>query len=129
MTLTEEDFESLLRQWGAWAYVNIDRMMGASPPGWVRDMKTGYERDERIKRQTGVAPMSDEDGAAFDKVVCSLYPLNHEYWDVIVLTYCFHFKVGELDDHFGKKKNYHSRLKSAAFRTLYGIFYGVKIAV
>jgi len=127
--LTMNDFEEELYRWGKWAYINVDKMLGARPPGWVFDMKRGYELDNRRERQNRINPMDDDVAPDFDKIVCKLASVSEEYLKVIVLYYCFHASLSKLDRAKNKPKNHHARVRESAFSVLYGIAYGSKIAV
>lgn len=113
--------EDELHRWGKWAYCNVDKMLGAKPPGWVHDMKRGYERDNREAAQNRIIPMGEDKAPGFDKMVCSLHMIDRGYAEVIILKYCFHASLAKLDKVRRKPGNWHARQREAAFNVLLGI--------
>ena len=120
----KRDVEDQLFRWGKWAYINIDRMLGAKPPRFVLDMAIGYELDDRKAKLSRIYPMPEPEAVEFDKVVCKLKHLGDDYLLATVSYYVFHASLSDMDKARRKGKHYHRRLKDESTTFLTGVVYG-----
>lgn len=79
----------MLPSWGKWARPRYNAELGAKPPGWVREIPSGWREEKPVY----FVPIEDEYAERLDAAICEF--LSESQRDVLreIYVYEYPFKV------------------------------------